>query len=252
MSERKTPRTLVSIEVRMTSSRLPGKVLMAAGGKPLLQILLERLQSCKTMDQIVVATTSNETDDPVAKLCSCLNVPCFRGSEENVLSRVCGAAQEHEAEVLVEITGDCPLLDPWLVDHAVNVFLSKQGQHSYVANFPPRGNAPIGQSVQVFHAADLLAILEQDPDQTEREHVSCRFYQPETADRYRPYFINYESPINRPDVWLALDYLEDYELLKVVHESLSPGNPLYGVREMIACVDAHPELHQRCWKQRGK
>jgi spore coat polysaccharide biosynthesis protein SpsF len=247
-----TLRIVATIEVRMTSSRLPGKVLMPAGGKPLLQILLERLRTCKALDEVVVATTVNATDDPIAGLCSSLNVPCFRGSEENVLSRVCGAAQEHAADVLVEITGDCPLLDPWLVDDAVDVFIRKQGKHSYVANFPPRGNASIGQSVQVFRSADLRAIAAAEPDQMEIEHVSYRFYRPENEDRYRPFFINYDAPINRPDVWMALDYLEDYELLKVVHESLSPGNPLYGVREMIACVDAHPELHQRCWKQRGK
>jgi len=248
MSENTSPRTVATIEVRMTSSRLPGKVLMPAGGKPLLQILLERLRTCKALDEVVVATTGNATDDPIAGLCSSLNVPCFRGSEENVLSRVCGAALEHDAGVLVEITGDCPLLDPWLVDDAVEIFRSKRGQHSYVANFPPNGNAPIGQSVQVFHAADLLAISRDKPNQMEREHVSCRFYQPATADRYRPFFINYEEPINRPDIWMALDYLEDYELLKVVHESLSAGNPLYGVREMITCVDAHPDLHDLCWK----
>jgi len=236
----------------MTSSRLPGKVLMPAGGQPLLQILLERLQACRSLDAVVVATTSNATDDPVAGLCESLGVACFRGSEENVLSRVCGAALGQQADLLVEITGDCPLLDPWLVDDAVEVFRSKQSSHSYVANFPPRGNAPIGQSVQVFKLSDLLEVANDAPDTMETEHVSYRFYRPESGDRYRPFFINYDAPLDRPDIWLALDYPEDYQLIKAVHEELSPVNPLYGVEEIIACVDRHLDLHERCWAKRKK
>src|SRR5579871_4811177 len=108
-------RIVSTIEARMTSSRLPGKVLLPAGGEPLLGILIRRLQAVPELDDIVVATTSNATDEPIVELASRYNVNVFRGSENDVLARVSGALQSYRADVAVEITGDAPLLDSALV-----------------------------------------------------------------------------------------------------------------------------------------
>ena len=234
----------------MTSSRLPGKVMMEAGGKPLLQILLERLKRASSLDAIVVATTGNATDDPIQELCNRLRVGCFRGSEENVLERVCGAGQAFGADTIVEITGDCPLLDPWQVDHAVEFFETFQHATRYVSNGSPGGNAPEGMVVQVFKARDLYAILEDHPDEEEKEHVSYRFYREGNGDRYRPRFINYDPPLGRPDIWVTLDYLEDYQLLKALYEDCSARNGNFGMREVIDWIDRHPDLHRACKKRR--
>ena len=91
-------KVVATVEVRMTSSRLPGKALLEAGGKPMLQILVERLRKARLLNDIVVATTDRPSDDPIESLCSRLNVSCFRGSEENVLERVCGAASAYGAD----------------------------------------------------------------------------------------------------------------------------------------------------------
>jgi spore coat polysaccharide biosynthesis protein SpsF len=110
---------LLTIEARMRSSRLPGKVLMPIMGVPMLALMIERLKNARMIDGIVVATTDNGSEDPIAKLAGEMGVGCFRGSEEDVLLRVLKAAQHYEADVIVETTGDCPLNDPAIVDKVV-------------------------------------------------------------------------------------------------------------------------------------
>src|SRR5579859_1898597 len=114
-------RIVATIEARMRSTRLPGKVLRPAAGKPLLELLIERLRRVSRIDQIVVATTDNPADDMIARLAQRLGVGCFRGSEEDVLDRVLRAAQSVAADLIVEITADCPLIDPEVVGHVVDV-----------------------------------------------------------------------------------------------------------------------------------
>jgi spore coat polysaccharide biosynthesis protein SpsF len=243
--------TFAIIEARMTSSRLPGKVLMQAAGKPLLQILIERLRRCQSLDGIIVATTINATDDPIEELCGKLGAGCFRGSEENVLERVCQAAQKFDVRQIVEITGDCPLVDPWQVDHAVEIFLSEQPFTRYLSNVSPGGDAPQGMNVQVFKSEDLLEILSGDPDELDREHVSYGFYREENRGKYRPVYINYPPPLNRPDIWVTLDYEEDYQLIKQIYEELSAEKSAFTLRDVVEWVDATPALHQKCKNLRG-
>jgi len=243
--------TFAIIEARMTSSRLPGKVLMPVSGKPLLQILIERLGRCKSLDGILVATTSNPTDDPIEELCRKLGAGCFRGSEENVLERVCLAAQKFDVRTIVEITGDCPLIDPWQVDHAVEIFLSGQPSTKYLSNGSPGGNAPQGMNVQVFKSVELLEILSGEPDELNREHVSYGFYREENRGKYHPVYINYPPPLNRPDIWVTLDYEEDYQLIKQIYEELSAAKPAFTLRDIVEWVDANPVLHQKCKTLRG-
>src|SRR4051812_31540419 len=110
------------IEARMTSTRLPGKVLRPLLGKPMIQQMIERIKRARTLDQIIVATTERSTDDPLVSLAHLLGVSVFRGSEEDVLGRVLGAAEKYEIDWIVEIPGDCPLVDPGLIDKMVGDF----------------------------------------------------------------------------------------------------------------------------------
>ena len=110
---------VATVEARMTSSRLPGKVLLEADGQPLLVHLINRLKSVESLDAICLATTVNTTDDILENVANDLGINCFRGSEQNVLSRVVGAAESIGADVIVEITGDCPIIDPEIVEMAI-------------------------------------------------------------------------------------------------------------------------------------
>lgn len=230
------------VEARMTSTRLPGKVLMEAGGKPLLQILLERLARTSLLNAITVATTVNQADEPIVSLCRALGVPCFRGSELNVLERVCGAAASMSADIVVEITGDCPLLDPQLVDEAIEIFLARFPATRYVSNSGPEISMPWGFDVQVFMASDLYAINADNPDEQDREHVSYSFYRPENKGKYNPFFIQYTGELNRPDLRVTLDYRADYELIRAAYEDLAPKNPTFTAIDVIRWLDAHPQL----------
>src|SRR3954454_8823993 len=125
-------RVVATIEARMTSSRLPGKVLLPAVGKPLLELMVERLQRSRHLDAIVIATTEDASSDPLEELAERLGIGCFRGSEDDVLARVLGAARAYDADLIVELTGDCPLIDPALVDLHVERF--NEGGSDYTAN----------------------------------------------------------------------------------------------------------------------
>lgn len=235
-------RIVASIEARMTSSRLPGKVLMEAGGKPLLQILIERLKKSRFIHDIVVATTVNAQDDPIIALAEQLGVKSFRGSELNVLERVCGAAKSVNAEVLVEITGDCPLIDAGLVDGVIEAFLAHFPEHRYFSNTGPEISMPWGFDAQVFLAEDLYDINANNPDKEDQEHVSYRFYRKESGDKYKPFHIKYTGELNRPELRVTLDYREDYELIKAAYEALVPQNPDFTAVDVIRWLDQNPAV----------
>lgn len=240
------PRIIATVEARMTSSRLPGKVLMPAGGEPLLEILLARLGAVKQLDAIMVATTVNTTDDPIVALCRKLEVPVFRGSEDDVLGRVCGALRSAGADICVEITADCPLIDPVIVGEAIDAFLATRGDHAYVSNSDPHRAVPAGLDVQVFEAEALYQIEQETRDPQDREHVSLAFYRPESGDRWHPRFIEHASAKGASDILVTLDYAEDYDLIRRLHEDLSGTSPDYRAPEIIDWVRAHDALHDRC------
>jgi len=244
-------RCIATIEARMTSSRLPGKVLLPLGDKPALQVLIERLQQVQGLDEIVVATTVNATDDPIVELAKQLNVSFFRGSESDVLSRVCGALKTYQADVCVEITADCPLIDPWLVEEALTEFLKTQSSHPYLSNSDPERSVPAGLDVQVFLASALYTLNQGTTDHLDREHVSYGFYRPDSKNSWKTRFIKHASCIGGEDLWVTLDYIEDYTLIKALHESLAPVKPHYRAADIIQWIQDHLELHNPCLQVRG-
>ena len=232
------------VEARMTSSRLPGKVIMPAAGKPLLQILIERLQRVERIDQIIVATTVNDTDEPIVELVSQLDgIEVYRGSENDVLDRVCSALRKFDVDICVEITGDCPLVDPNLVTEALEAFENHQPDTVYVSNSWPHQAVPAGLDIQVFKSAALYQLDSETDDPEDREHVSYGFYRPESNDRWEPVFITHPTAADGIGLIVTLDYEEDYHLIRAIHEDLSPTH--YGVAEIINWIAKKPELHQQ-------
>jgi spore coat polysaccharide biosynthesis protein SpsF len=203
------------------------------------------------VDQIVVATTVNNTDDAIVDLAQRLGIDSFRGSEADVLGRVAGALRSGGADVCVEITADCPLLDPVIVDEAVAEFILTRADHPYVSNSDPRRSVPAGLDVQVFEASALYQLESETDDPEDREHVSYGFYRPGASERWNPRFITHASTSGGADVVVTLDYHEDYELIRQIHEELSVEDPCYSAAAIIAWVRAHPEAHDPCLRVRG-
>ncbi len=230
------PRVVATIEARMTSSRLPGKVLLPALGEPMLMHLVRRLRAVRSIDEIVIATTVNATDDPIQVFADAQGVLCYRGSEQDVLSRVIEAAESAQAEVLVEITGDCPVIDPDLVEQTIRMFFHHQAD--YVSNSLVR-SYPDGMDTQVMWLSALKASAALTQSPLDREHVSryiCRH-----PDLYSQVHLIAPPSLHWPELGLTLDEKDDYELLRRLIEALAPENPLFGCQDMIRLLRQKPE-----------
>ena len=245
-------KVVATIEARMTSSRLPGKVLMPAGGQPLLAVLIDRLRRVRRIDQIVVATTVNATDDAIAQTARDAGVGVFRGSEEDVLQRVTGCLKAHDADICVEITGDCPLIDPAIIEEMLNAYEANAGKHFYFSNSDPHRSVPAGLDVQVFPAESLHELERETTDPADREHVSYGLYRPESGDRWKPLFIKHPGAVGGKDLVVTLDYRQDYELIKALHEDLNKRNPNYGAPEIVDWIRTHTEFHEPCLRVRAE
>lgn len=226
--------TLIIVQARMTSTRLPGKVLLPLAGEPMLTRLVERLRCVGRANGIVVATTTNATDDPISALCAQLGVPCHRGSEHDVLSRYADAAREHGADVVVRITSDCPLLDPALIDQVIAVY--EEGGIDYVSNMLPP-SWPYGMSVEVFSAAALAQTHAEATQAAEREHVTPFIYW--HPERYR--LRNVTSPADLSHHRWTVDTIEDYELVSRLFEHLMPTRQNFTQADVLALLEAHPD-----------
>lgn len=231
------PRIVATIEARMGSSRLPGKVLLDLGGQPMLARMVERLKRCQTLDHIVIATTDRDGDAPIVSLAEQIGVGHFRGSEDDVLARVLGAARAHGAEVIVELTGDCPLMDPAVVDRCVNDYLA--GGADYVANVLAR-EYPRGMDVQVFATEILADVARRTDDPTDHEHVSLYIYR--HPELYRLRNVPASAAERGGDLEITLDTPEDRDLIRAIWDALAPVNPAFGCAEIVALLRSRPDL----------
>lgn len=227
-------KTLIIVQARMTSTRLPGKVLLPLAGVPMLTRLVERLRRVQRADGIVVATTTNATDDTISALCAQLGVPCHRGSEHDVLSRYADAARLHGADVVVRITSDCPLIDPALIDQVIAAY--EEGGSDYVSNMLPP-TWPYGMAVEVFSAAALAQAHAEATQAAEREHVTPFLYW--HPERYR--LRNVASPVDLSHHRWTVDTPEDYALVSRLFDHLMPTRPDFTQADVLALLDAHPD-----------
>lgn len=227
---------VATIEARMTSSRLPGKVILDVMGKPMISYLISRLKNVPSINEIVIATTTNPADDELERIATELQVKCFRGSENDVMGRVIGAAELCNADIIVEITGDCPIIDPQIIEQAIRVF--KFNNADYVSNAHIR-SYPDGMDVQVFRLETLKRSAELTNDDLDHEHVTLHI-------RNHPELFSHIHLIAPPkDYWpelgLTLDEADDYILLKKIIEYFGSNNSLFSCSEVIKLLHNKPE-----------
>ena len=222
-------KTVIIVQARMTSTRLPGKVLKTVLNKPLLEYQLERLREVKLADEVIIATTINSSDQPIIDLCDCLSIPFYRGSEEDVLSRYYEAAMQFQADTIVRITSDCPLIDPEIIDRVIDYYQQNHPNFDYVSNCLGR-TYPRGMDTEVFSFKSLDEAFNQATAQGDREHVTPFIYR--QFDRYNLGQVNYFQ--NHSEHRWTIDTLEDFELIKIIIESLYPSKPKFSLQD---CLD---------------
>lgn len=230
-------RFTATIEARMTSTRLPGKVLALADGKPMLELMIERLRYVPEIDQIIIATTVNETDDPVEALGKRLSVGVFRGSEEDVLERLVQATRAYKIDTLVQLTGDCPLIDPKIISRVIQHY--RVADVDYVSNVVTR-SYPIGMDTQVYAAAILHDVFGRADQPKHHEHPSLYIYKhPET---YSLSNVLAPSSETRPELRLTLDTAEDLAVIRNVFTALRPDHADFSLAKILSYLDANPDV----------
>lgn len=239
------PRIVASIEARMGSSRFPGKVLADVQGQPALTRLIRRLRRCERLDDIVLATTTSPADDALVRWAERTGVPCHRGSEEDVLQRVVDAHQKMRSDVVVEVTGDCILLDPEVIDLGIETFL--ENDVDVVTNVR-KLSFPMGADVQVFRLDALADVARTVHDPAVREHVSLHFY--EHPEKYRVMHLFAPRRWRAPELRLQLDYHEDHRFIEDVYRNLEPRHgDAFGIEEILALLREKPalgEINRHC------
>jgi spore coat polysaccharide biosynthesis protein SpsF len=231
---------IASIQARTGSTRLPGKVLKPIAGKPMLQWQIERIRKSRHIDNLVVATSTNASDDAIAALCQNIGVDCFRGSEEDVLGRVAGLITAYPCDYHVEFCGDSPLISAEIIDSLIGIFLKNKEVYDAVCNsltttYPP------GQEVIIYRAELLLQANDRiQPSDPLREH--CGIHVTKNASLC---VRNIEAPAeyHYPELYMEVDTENDLFVISKVFEHFEKiGQADFTLKDIIGFFASHPEL----------
>jgi spore coat polysaccharide biosynthesis protein SpsF len=227
------------IQARMGSSRFPGKVLKKFDGKELLIRQIERVKNSKFIEKLIVATTQLARDDDIYNLCKNHDIECFRGSEGDVLSRFYECAKQYGASTVIRLTGDCPLVDPEIIDLVVVKYLSEK--LDFCANtVPPHSSTfPDGSDVEVFSFQALEKAYNEIDDIHLKEHVTFQFWK---TNDYKS--SQYHAPINLSNFRYTVDYPEDYEVVKYIFKQIAKNNLSGRLSEIIHILEDNPAIQK--------
>jgi spore coat polysaccharide biosynthesis protein SpsF len=231
---------VIIIQARMTSTRLPGKILMKIGGEPMLKQQLKRLRRCKLVDEIVLATTTNRDDDPVEELARQENIGCFRGSEHDVLGRYVGAAEQAAADVVIRSTADCPLIDEEITDLVIMELIDNANDCDYASN-TGRRTFPRGLDVEAFFTDTLHRMNRFGKSAAAREHVTVVLHSEKPELFARREVCDAED---NSDLRLTVDTAADLDLIRRLYDELDLNTRILSHREIIAHLRSRHELIQ--------
>jgi spore coat polysaccharide biosynthesis protein SpsF len=218
-------KVVVIIQARMGSTRLPGKVLLDLGGKPMLARVVSRCRQATMVDQVVIATSDDPSDDAIENYCLAQGYPCFRGSLHDVLDRYYQAARQFEASIIVRITADCPLIDPAVIDQVVSALIGREQElkWDFVANrLPPpwKRSYPIGLDVEVCTFSALERAWKEAKEAHQREHVMPYLYEQE--GRFQVLVLNHIPDYG--DLRWTVDTPEDLALIRQIYSRFDGGD----------------------------
>lgn len=200
---------VVIVQARYSSTRLPGKILKKINNKVVLDYVIERLKLCNRINEIILATTTDKKDDVLEEYAISRGLCYFRGSEEDVLSRYYLAAKKYQADIIIRITSDCPLIDPEIVDEIIKKHIENKAD--YTANTIKR-TYPRGLDTEVFNFNILEDAYKHADERYYREHVTI--YIREHPEKFKLQNIEADGKVKRPDIRITVDTEEDFELIK--------------------------------------
>ncbi|CCQ59832.1 cytidylyltransferase domain-containing protein [Crocosphaera watsonii] len=226
---------LAIIQARVSSSRLPGKVLKPILGKPMLALQIERIQRSHLIENLVIATSDNITDNSIEDLCKILNVECFRGSLEDVLDRFYQAAKPYSPDHVIRLTGDCPLCDPELIDKIIRYHL--MGDFDYTSNtIDP--TYPDGLDGEILRYNCLEKAWNSAQLDSQREHVTPFIYQNPELFKIG----SYKNSIDLSYLRWTVDELVDFQLISQIYTDLYPKNANFTTENILEYLEINPDL----------
>jgi len=228
------------IQARTGSTRLPKKVLLSVANKPLLLHMVERVEKADYSGIVVVATTTEAEDNDIEELCNKNNIECFRGHPTDLLDRHYKVAEKYDADIVVKIPSDCPLVDPNIIDKVISYFLQNLNDYDFVTNLQPP-SYPDGNDVEVMSFESLKYAWKEAKSEIEREHTTPFIWsQPEI---FRIGNVIWDSKLNFSDThrW-TLDFEEDYTFIRLVYEELYNQNPNFGLYDILKLLQSKPYL----------
>jgi spore coat polysaccharide biosynthesis protein SpsF len=217
----------------MGSTRLPNKVLMDLAGQPALARVVERARRAARLDAVVVATTTQPADDVIVQFCTEHGYTCFRGSEDDVLDRYYQAARQYGADVVVRITSDCPLIEPQVIDQALQEFF--EHQTDYASNGMSAHTFPRGLDVEAMTFATLERAWHEDTNPAWREHVTPYIYR--HPELFRLHSIT--NPVDLSHMRWTVDTPEDLAFVRCIYDHF--GNDAFSWQDVLALLEQHPE-----------
>jgi len=226
------------LQARTASTRLSRKVLLPVGGAPIVLRTLERIALCRRVDGVIVATTGSSTDDELAELVRRAGYDVFRGSEHDVLDRLYQCAKRFGLEVVARFSGDNPLIDPAVADLVIERYLELEERVDYVSNCHPP-SWPDGQEVEIVTSGALARAWTEAREAHEREHGTPYIW--DHPERFRLANVAWDRDLWMVERW-TLDFPEDYEFVRTVFGELYDGHPSFGVADILALLERHPEI----------
>ena len=227
--------TLAILQARVSSTRLPGKVLLPILGQPMILRQIERVRRARLIDRLVVATSDDPADDEIDNLCRVNDLSCFRGSLDDVLDRFYQAARPYQPSNIVRLTGDCPLTDPSVIDRLIHFHCEGDFDYSTNAIEP---TFPDGLDVEIFRSTCLSEALQEAVLPSEREHVTSFFHRQPL--RYKIGIMKNDTDLSK--LRWTVDEREDFLLVTRIYEELYPRKPDFTTNDILHFLNEHQEL----------
>jgi len=227
------------VQARTNSSRLPKKVLAQIGGKPLVWHIVNRLKRVQKITDVVISTTNNDADKQLCRFAESENIPYYAGSEDDILDRLYQTGKKFNAAILVKVNGDCPLVDPTVIDRGLEMYLEAKKTPDLVVN-SIKNTFPDGMQFGIFNFQTLCKLWSEIRDKFWREFIYM--YMTENPDRFE--IINVENNRNLSNLRWVVDYPEDLEFVRQVYGNLYNQNPNFVTTDVLSLLEQKPDLMQ--------